>query len=254
MRSLKISKMLIALILALCFFLNTSLVHASTFPNILLHGPRTRKWIALTFDADMTPQMKKRLENGEVPSWYNEKVVQILRETQTPATFFLTGMWTEIYPDTARSFATDPLFEIKNHSYSHPSFSGVCYGLRQIPNDQKLAEVQKAQQVILEKTGVAPHYFRFPGGCAGLDDIRLVKSQNLGIVGWDVISGDAFSSDEAKIEKHVLKKVQNGSIVVFHLNGGPNAPRTADALEKIIPELKKRGFLFIQVKKMEGSK
>ncbi len=222
----------------------------TSFPYIITHGSRTQKWIAFTFDADMTPQMKQRLEKGEVPSWYNEKVVRVLRETKTPATFFLTGMWTEMYPEAARSFATDPLFEIENHSYSHPSFSGVCYGLRQIRDDQKLDEVQKAQQVILEKTGVAPRYFRFPGGCAGLDDIRLVRSQKLHIVGWDVASGDAFSNDEAKIEKRVLGKVQNGSIVVFHLNGGPNAPRTADALEKIIPALKKRGFTFVQVKKM----
>jgi peptidoglycan/xylan/chitin deacetylase (PgdA/CDA1 family) len=61
-------------------------------------------------------------------------------------------------------------------------------------------------------------------------------------VGWDVVSGDPFQQDPAVIVHNVLDNVQPGSIVVMHLNGGPNAPATATALHDIIPGLQARGL------------
>lgn len=61
--------------------------------SAVLHGQRDRKWIALTFDADMTPKIQEKLRSGEVKSWYNQKIIEILNQTQTKTTLFLTGMW-----------------------------------------------------------------------------------------------------------------------------------------------------------------
>lgn len=65
--------------------------------GIITHGPRTLeagqfKRVALTFDADMTPGMESELRSGKVKSFDNEAVVRALETTNTPATFFLTGM------------------------------------------------------------------------------------------------------------------------------------------------------------------
>src|SRR6478672_822832 len=81
-------------------------------PHLILHGPRTHKWVALTFDADMTQAMIADLRSGKVKSWYDRQVVATLRRTHPPATIFLTGLWTKTYPDAVRSFARDPLFEL----------------------------------------------------------------------------------------------------------------------------------------------
>jgi peptidoglycan/xylan/chitin deacetylase (PgdA/CDA1 family) len=64
----------------------------------------------------MTPAMSADLRSGRVKSWYDRDVVRILRRTRTPATIFLTGLWTKTYPGAVRSFARDPLFELENHS------------------------------------------------------------------------------------------------------------------------------------------
>ncbi|WP_161882041.1 polysaccharide deacetylase family protein [Deinococcus alpinitundrae] len=61
--------------------------------------------VALTFDADMTPGMEGELRSGKVKSFDNEAVVRVLEETRTPATFFLTGMWAQVYPASALSLA-----------------------------------------------------------------------------------------------------------------------------------------------------
>lgn len=220
--------------------------HAKKHGNVIYHGVRNEKKIALTFDADMTPHMKQEYESGKVASWYNKRVIDVLDKTHTKATFFLTGMWVELYKKEAVQLAKNPLFELGNHSYSHPSFHNKCYGLRIIKSEnEKKEEIEKTQKLLDEITHKKNKWFRFPGGCFGDDDISIAEKMGLKVVQWDVVSKDAFSHNTDSIINRVVNKSQNGSIVVMHLTGGPNAPLTGDALPKIITELKKRGFEFV---------
>ncbi len=41
--------------------------------NVIFHGPRDKKRIALTFDAEMTDGMKANLQSGRVKTSYNKK-------------------------------------------------------------------------------------------------------------------------------------------------------------------------------------
>ncbi len=95
------------------------------------HAVTDQKVVALTFDADMTLRMSNELKTGKIASWYNQRVVATLREEQVPATLFLAGLWIERYPVVTQDLSADPLFEIGNHSYSHPGFRSPCYGLGQ---------------------------------------------------------------------------------------------------------------------------
>lgn len=215
--------------------------------GIITHGPRDKKLIALTFDADMTPGMKRELENGEVATYYDAEVIRILNDTQTQATFFLTGMWIEIYPDETKQMAHNPLFELSNHSYSHPSFAGDCYGLGEIPDESDQQEIEKTQDLLKSVAGINNSYFRFPGGCSSEKDLAIVHKAGLDVVHWDVIGHDGFNHDEEAIENNIIPHVQNGSIIVLHLGGTPNTPKTAEVLPKIISELKKKRFTFVKV-------
>jgi hypothetical protein len=67
------------------------------------HAATTQKIVVLTFDADMTPGMLRELKSGKVASWYKEKVIEALRQQQTPATLFLTGLWIETIPPRRNS-------------------------------------------------------------------------------------------------------------------------------------------------------
>jgi peptidoglycan/xylan/chitin deacetylase (PgdA/CDA1 family) len=80
------------------------------------NGSRQVAKVALTFDADMTPGMLAQLQSGQARSWYNREVRDILDAEGVRATIFLTGLWTQAYPEVARSLAEDPLFEIGNHT------------------------------------------------------------------------------------------------------------------------------------------
>jgi peptidoglycan/xylan/chitin deacetylase (PgdA/CDA1 family) len=211
---------------------------------------RLDKRIAITFDADMTAGMQQLLAAGRVTGWYNRELIRFLDEHRVPATLFLAGMWTEVYPKEAWILAQNPLFEIANHSYSHPGFAQPCYGLEKVNDAQKKYELYHSKAVIKAATGVDTTLFRFPGGCQRADDINLVHSMGMQVVGWDIVSGDAFSHNIKTIVNNVLQNAHDGGIIVAHMNAGPNAPRTADAVSEIVPALRARGYRFVKVSEM----
>jgi peptidoglycan/xylan/chitin deacetylase (PgdA/CDA1 family) len=215
------------------------------------HGPRNHRLVALTFDADMTRAMLARLRSGAQRTWYDAAIVRELRKTRTPATIFLTGLWTQAYPRVVRILAHERLFELENHSVDHAGWLAPCYGLPVVRGTlDKRAEIAQAAATIRAVAGVAVRYFRFPGGCHDASDLRLVAAAGEKPVGWDVVSGDPFQPDARVIVRNVLDRVRPGSIVVMHLVGAPNAPATARALPIIITTLRARGFRFVTLHRL----
>ena len=202
-----------------------------------------QKVIALTFDADMTPKMKKELATGEIMSWYDEKIIKLLEQNSIPATIFVTGLWAQTYPDIIKDQSRNSFFEREKHTIDHAPIKTPCYKLSQAQN--KKDEILKTQAILTELTGHVPKYIRFPGGCFSKQDIDLVNKLGLIVAGWDVNSGDAFLRHRKSIINGVFSKSRNGSIIVMHISGGPKAPLTADVFPEILKGLKQRGFLFV---------
>lgn len=221
--------------------------------QVVEHGNRKKPLVALTFDADMTPEMLILLKSGVAKSWYDARIKETLDKNNTRATVFLGGLWTKTYPNEAKALASDPLIEIGNHSYNHYAFSSFCYGLPILTDNQDINDVEMAQKIIRETTGIAPKYFRFPGGCFEKVDLVTVAKLGLTIVSWDTVAGDGFNDNADSIVNQVESKVQNGSIIVMHIHDGTYAPKSNDALIKIIPDLKKRGFEFVKVSELLNS-
>jgi peptidoglycan/xylan/chitin deacetylase (PgdA/CDA1 family) len=219
-------------------------------PAVIGHGPRHRPRVALTFDADATAWTVSRVRAGRLAGCYDRAIVEILRETRTPATFFVTGRWAELYPKTLASLARDPLFEIGNHSYGHGAFTARCFGLAPVPESEKELEVIVGASVIAAATELAPRYFRFPGGCYDERDVDLVAGLGQQPVQWDVESGDAYERDPRAVARTILSTVQPGSIVVMHLNGPPHAPATAEAVRRVIPTLRARGLELVSLRRL----
>ncbi|MFE2022933.1 polysaccharide deacetylase family protein [Streptomyces sp. NPDC059499] len=208
----------------------------------------TDKVVALTFDADMTADQGPRAAAGE--HFDNPGLITLLRRLKVPSTVFMTGRWAQEYPVQARSIGTDPLFEVANHSYSHYAFSSPCYGLPTVAKGDMRGEVERAFTAIRE-TGarnVVP-YFRFPGGC--YDDVSLKALAATGVtaVQWDVVSGDAFATDADAVAEQVLAGVKPGSLVVMHCTRSA-APVTDEAVRRVVPELRARGYRFVKVSEL----
>jgi peptidoglycan/xylan/chitin deacetylase (PgdA/CDA1 family) len=217
-------------------------------PRVVLGAATTSRVVALTFDLDMNGQMAAAARSGAV--WVNKDALAYLESHKVHATLFMTGMWTEVYPALARELASNPNFEIGDHSYSHPAFHTPCYRLDGVNRAEQARQIELAQKAIERSTGVLPKYFRFPGGCYDRQALDLVHAAGLVPVQWNVNSIDAFNSYPQQIVSTVLSEVKPGSIVVMHLHGRANAPATGPALRVLIPELEKRGYQFVTISEL----
>ena len=222
--------------------------------RIIFNGDRNRKKVALTFDADMTHEMIADLESGNVMSYYDKPLIDILESTKTKATLFLSGLWIRKYSDETRDLSKSNLFELANHTYSHPGFHGECYGLNDVESDEKMRELELTQDLLKNITGEDNFLFRFPGGCYSDADLEMVTRTNQTTVQWDVAGLDGFNSNPESIIRNVVENVQNGSIIVLHMNGYPNEPATAIALPLIISDLRQKGFEFVTVSELMTEK
>jgi len=215
--------------------------------NVISRISTDKKIVALTFDADMTYGMERQLKNGKVKSWYNEDVIKNLEETKTPATLFLTGLWIKNYPEETKKLADNPLFEIANHSYSHPGFTTPCFNLPTIPDTSDKEEITKTDELLKEYAPGYKKYFRFPGFCMDEFDIKEVEQYGYQIFNANVKGLDGFAYNIGKIVSRVVSGVKPGSIVVLHMHGGPDAPETGKALPEIIRQLKEKGYEFVKI-------
>ncbi|MFJ9688947.1 polysaccharide deacetylase family protein [Streptomyces bacillaris] len=214
-------------------------------------SPSGEKVVALSFDADMTADQGPRAKAGE--RFDNPELIALLRRLEVPATVFMTGRWAEEYPAQAKDIGADSLFEVANHSYSHHAFTADCYGLPVVAKETMARDVERAFAAFREAgvRNVVP-YFRFPGGCYDDAALRALAPANVTAVQWDVVSGDAFATDAGAVARQVLDGVRPGSLVVLHCTRSA-APVTGEAVGRIVPELRKRGYRFVKVSElMEG--
>jgi peptidoglycan/xylan/chitin deacetylase (PgdA/CDA1 family) len=197
--------------------------------RIVNHGARQTPRVALTFDACATKQK----------SGYDERLIQVLVATQTPATLFLGGKWMAEHPEATRYLASCDQFELANHSFLHPR-------MIDLPEDRIRQELWWTQVVQYSLTGRQALLFRAPYAEIDARVAGVAAQMGLTAVQYDLASGDPDAGATAdRLVKTVSRHVRNGSIIVMHMNG--RGWHTAEALPVIIEDLRRRGFEFTTV-------
>ncbi len=218
--------------LLLAFFLSSLLTAQQQRDSAFYHGSRHEKIIALTFDA-----CPSSTHGG-----FDKQIVQTLIDSNVSATFFLSGRWVFKHPNDARWLASDSLFELGNHSYSHPHMT-------KLSRENIVDELSKTQKIIFQTTGITPALFRPPYVEMNTSLIDIADSLKLHVVMYDLASGDPDTNITAQaMIRYVVSSAKNGSIIVMHVNG--RGWHTAEALPSVIAGLKKRGFRFVKVSEL----
>ena len=200
--------------------------------NVLEHGSRQIKKVALTFDACATSKASR----------YDEKVIKILVDSGTKATIFLGGKWMEEKPEQTKYLASIPFFELGNHTFLHPHMT-------RIPVKRMQEELRWTQKVLYALTGKQAHLFRPPFGEYSSTVVHVAASMGLTTVEYDLPSGDPdVHATKEKLVEYVTTMARNGSIIVMHING--RGWHTAEALPDIISGLARRGFSFVTVSEL----
>lgn len=107
-----------------------------------------------------------------------EKILAILKQYDIKATFFLTNIWLEDYPDMAKKIAAAG-HEIAMHSVTHPH-------MNQLSQEEVIQELEGNRQMIEEITGYHPTLFRFPFGEYNNQNVLTVRAQGYIPIQWSI--------------------------------------------------------------------
>ena len=175
--------------------------------------------IAITFD------------DGPHP-YYTEQLLDGLKERGVKATFFVTGMHAEQYPDVIRRM-NDEGHLIGNHTYSHMQLSSSN-------SDVFKEELIRTNDAIEQLTGQEVQYVRPPYGTW---DKKFEKELNMFPALWTVDPLDWCSDNVAGIVQKVTSKVKENSIILMH----DEYKSTVTAALQVIDELMEEGYEFVTV-------
>lgn len=235
---MKVSKKVGLSVILIFLVTVTSILYSSTYKETVgedvVNQPIYRvnteeKKVALTFDINWA-------END-----YLYEILDVLKENDVKATFFIMGGWVNYTDENKDKLAkiNDDGHEIGNHSYIHPSFTSIS-------QERIVDELKKTDDMIFSVTGVKPTIFRFPSGDYNETALEFVRSLGYECIQWDVDSVDYKQAGEDVEYNRVMKKVKEGSIMLFH----NNAKYTPSNLKKIIENLTEEGYEFVTISQL----
>jgi len=177
--------------------------------------------VALTFD--------------DGPSKYTPEILEVLRENNSKATFFVVGSSVDNYKDTLNQIINEGN-EIGNHTYNHKDLTTVT-------NEELYKQVKGTDDLIYSATGYTPAIMRPPYGAS---DDELNKKILKPVIKWSVDTRDWENRNTEMIVNEILENVQDGDIVLMH----DLYESTAEAAKIVIPELVERGYQLVTVSEM----
>ena len=201
-------------------------------------------WIALTFD------------DGPDPRW-TPRILDILKQENVPATFFVIGKNGQAYPDLVRRMVEEG-HEVGNHTFTHPN-------LGEIPGPLTDLELNATQRLIESLTGRSTVLCRPPFfGDAEADKPEevepAIRAEKLGyiIVGLRIDPDDwklPVTADQI-VDRTMQRALDNnpetrGQVVLLHDSGGDRSA-TVEALPKLIHTLRAKGFKLVLTSELGG--
>ncbi len=199
--------------------------------------------------APVLSRLQKRTNSGKQiiyltfddgPSTYTPQLLEVLKKHDVTATFFMLGVSVRKHPEYVRAVVADG-HEIGNHTYSHDSMPGM--------NKARMKrEIARTQDLII---AAAPNVngdgrldvLRPPYGAKNNRVQKIAKKMGYRIAIWNIDPEDWRNSSYKNISRNIRQNAKPGAVVLAHDAGGDQS-NTVKAFDKIIPQLKARGFEF----------
>jgi polysaccharide deacetylase family sporulation protein PdaB len=161
-----------------------------------------------------------------------DKLLDILKEHEVKATFFLCGYWVDKYPEEVKKIYGEG-HELGNHSKTH------AHGA-QLSLAQNIEEIMGAHNKVKNLLGIDMNVYRPPYGEYNNTVIQAAADSKYFPIQWDVDSHDWMNKGVDYEINRVLnnKNLRNGSIILFH----NDAKDTPIALPVILKGLKEKGY------------
>lgn len=162
-------------------------------------------------------------------------MLEVLKKHGVKGSFFVIGQNVNPESEKAMKACGEYGCDIENHSWTH-SF------MNQLTEDQIKDEISRTTKMIEEKIGVSPRFFRPPFIAVNdtmYENINLPFICGMGCEDWV----PEVSAEERL--KRMLDMAHDGVIYLLHDMEGNEA--SVEAVDKLIPLLKEKGFEFVTV-------
>lgn len=158
------------------------------YPDLLLlKGPEASRQVALTFDDAPDKQ-------------YTPQVLNVLKQYNVRATFFILGSQAEQHPEIVKRIAREG-HVIGNHSYNHKLFT-------KLSDESFKSQVLLTQASLKSLIGYSPRLIRPPFGEINENQLLWASMQGYRIVNWNVDSEDWKQLNREQVTNNILNHVK----------------------------------------------
>ncbi|KAF2502304.1 nodulation protein nodB [Lophium mytilinum] len=200
------------------------------WPDTLWHVPTRSRIIALTID--------------DAPSEYTKEIMQLLKDNNATATFFVIGAQVsgreEILSNLVRNGN-----ELGNHAmHDEPS--------RSLSGETLTSQIQSVEQMIdtaykdAETDRTNPKLFRPGSGFFSDRMLAILYKLNYRLVLGSIYPHDPQIPYWRVNARHILSMLHPGGIIICH----DRRSWTLPMLRKVIPEMRRRGYRIVTVSEL----
>ena len=201
-------------------------IRSGIYLKTLYRGDTDRKIVSITFD--------------DGPSELTEKVLEVLKQHNVQATFFLIGQRIAERPNIAK-LIVDHGHIVGAHTWSHNGRFTIC--------NYKIAkdEIEKGVEQIREVCRKNVKLFRPPFGVTNPNIARALKETGHLVIGWNVRMFDTIPLIPMGVKiKRLITKVRPGSVIQLH-----DKCANADIiLDKMLTKLERKGYQVVSIEEM----
>ncbi|MBX3070988.1 MAG: SH3 domain-containing protein [Thermomicrobiales bacterium] len=205
--------------------------------RLIYNGVSSRNEVAITIDA------------GADRGWA-EEMLDVLAANGVKVTWGMTGAWASANPDLIERMVNEG-HQIMNHTWSHPSFTGVSASPAMTSSTARKSELTGTADYVYNLTGyrMSP-YWRPPYG-----DINTSVRRDAYDAGyWQTVmwSIDSMGWNGASVSQ-ILNKcawgAKAGDIILLHVG---YSSKDYASLQQMITILQNRGFALVTVEELLG--
>ncbi|MBP5319061.1 MAG: polysaccharide deacetylase family protein [Paludibacteraceae bacterium] len=208
----------VLLLLGFMFYASYSIA-SGVYLKALCRLPQTGRSVLLTFDDGPDPVQ-------------TAKVLDVLREHQLQALFFVVGERAQQCPDLLRQMVADGHL-IGIHTWRHQS-SFPMQSAAAIAED-----LQRCCDTLQSITGQRPVLFRPPFGVTNPPIAKAVGRLGLKAVGWSIRSYDTVASrSRERVADRIFRRLKPGAILLLH----DDRPDSEILLRLLIEGLRERSY------------
>jgi len=185
------------------------------------------KNIYLTFDAGY--------ENG-----YTSDILDVLKEEEVPATFFLVGNYIEQSPDLVKRMEKEG-HTVGNHTMHHPDMASIS------EKEAFKKELEDLEALYKETTGKdMKKIYRPPQGKYSEENLKQASDMGYTTVFWSLAYVDWYEDKQPTREEALNKlngRIHPGAIVLLHSTSKTNSK----ILQELIQGWKEQGYKFCSI-------